>query len=240
MDITDQVAVVTGAGSGIGRAIALALAQRKAKLALVGRTLEKLQSVANQAKRGSGAICFAVDLSQGKDISQLASDIHSRFGRIDILVHSAAVFSLGTILSAKVDDLDQQFRVNFRAPYLLTQAFLDSLIANKGQIVFLNSTVGLEARANVAQYAATKHALRALAESIRQEVNAAGVRVLTIYLGRTATPLQAEIFRMEHREYHPELLIQPEDVASVVVHALTLPRSAEVTEIRMRPQAKSY
>lgn len=109
----------------------------------------------------------------------------------------------------------------------------------KGQIVFINSSAGLNARADVGQYAATKHALKAIADSLREEVNADGVRVLSMFLGRTATPMQDAVHKMEGKEYHPECLIQPEDVAAVVVNALSLPRTAEVTDIHIRPMNKS-
>jgi NADP-dependent 3-hydroxy acid dehydrogenase YdfG len=104
--------------------------------------------------------------------------------------------------------------------------------------VFVNSSVGLNARANVGQYAATKHALKALADSLRDEVNADAVRVLSVFLGRTATPMQASVHEMEGKEYHPERLLLPEDVAAVVINALSLPRSAEVTDINIRPLIK--
>jgi NADP-dependent 3-hydroxy acid dehydrogenase YdfG len=106
--------------------------------------------------------------------------------------------------------------------------------------VFVNSTVGLEARAGVGQYASTQHALRAVADALRAEVNHDGVRVLTVYLGRTASERQARIFQMEGRDYVPESLMQPDDVAQMVMAALSLPSTAEVTEIRMRPAVKSY
>jgi NADP-dependent 3-hydroxy acid dehydrogenase YdfG len=102
----------------------------------------------------------------------------------------------------------------------------------------MNSSAGLSARAGVAQYAATKHALKAIADSLREEINDDGVRVLSVFLGRTATPMQAAVHEMEGREYYPELLLQPEDVASVIINALSLPRSAEVTDIIVRPLAK--
>jgi len=136
--------------------------------------------------------------------------------------------------------LDLQYSTNVRAPYLLTQRLLPLLITSRGQIVFINSSVGLAAnRPNIGQYAATKHALKALAESLREEVNPKGVRVLSAYLGRTATPMQEALFRAEGNTYHPETLLQPEDVASMIVHALMLPSTAEVTDINIRPMRKS-
>ena len=114
------------------------------------------------------------------------------------------------------------------------------LKARQGQIVFINSSVGLGAKANVGQYAATKHALKAIADSLREEVNGDGVRVLSVFVGRTATRMQEAIHGMEGRAYRPERLMRPEDVATVVINVLSLPRSAEVTDIVMRPLAKPY
>jgi NADP-dependent 3-hydroxy acid dehydrogenase YdfG len=144
-----------------------------------------------------------------------------------------------TLEAARIEDLDVQYSVNVRAPYMLTQHLLPLLTAAQGQIVFVNSTVGLMAkRPEVGQYGATKHALRAVADSLREEVNANGIRVLSVYLGRTATPLQETIHRLEGREYHPEALLQPDDVAAVVLQALFLPPTAEVTDISIRPMRK--
>jgi len=106
--------------------------------------------------------------------------------------------------------------------------------------VFINSSVGLAVkRWELGQYVATKHALNAIADSLREELNPRGIRVLMLYLGRTATPMQQAVFQQEGREYHQETLLQPEDVASVVVHAWMLPPTAEVTDISIRPMTKS-
>ncbi|MEJ2684988.1 MAG: SDR family NAD(P)-dependent oxidoreductase [Candidatus Sulfobium sp.] len=107
-----------------------------------------------------------------------------------------------------------------------------------GQIVFINSSAGLKARAGVSQYAATKHALRAVADSLREEVNAHGIRVLSIYPGRTSTPMQEIVHRMEGRIYDPDHFMRPEDIASVVINSLHLPGSAEVTDVSIRPMNK--
>jgi short-subunit dehydrogenase len=105
-------------------------------------------------------------------------------------------------------------------------------------VVFVNSTAGLAAGADNALYAATKHALRSLAGSIRDQVNQSGIRVLSVFPGRTATPMQEAVVRFENRTYRPEELLQPEDVAEMVVAALMLPRTAEVVDVVMRPMTK--
>ena len=235
----NQIAVITGASSGIGKSIALGFAAKCAILCLLGRKLEALEAVAKIARKTAPRVqCYGVDLTVDQDIKKVADDLRLDFGQVDILVHSAGVFAMGRIENAPVVDFDRQYQTNVRAPYALTQALLPMLRSCRGQIVFINSSAGLNAGANVTQYAATKHALKAIADGFRQELNAEGLRVLSVYPGRTATPMQAAIFKMESREYHPELLMQPEDVAATVINALILPRSAEVTDIIIRPLTK--
>jgi len=235
--LSNQVAVVTGASSGIGKAIALGLAEQGATLCLVGRKLETLRAVADKAPTTGGRVLsYQTDLTQDEDIRMLAANLERDVGFVDILIHSAGFIELGRLEGAWIGNFDRHYRTNVRAPYALTQALLPMLRKRRGQIVFINSTTGLKARANVGQYAATKHALKAVADSLREEVNS-DVRVLSVFLGQTATPMQAALHEAEGREYHAEKLMQPDDVASVVISALTLPRTAEVTEISMRPLA---
>jgi NAD(P)-dependent dehydrogenase (short-subunit alcohol dehydrogenase family) len=237
--LRNQVAVVTGAGSGIGKAIALALARHGALLALAGRRLGPLESVADAARTlGVKAHAYACDLALDNEIRNLAAAIGRDFGRVDVVVHNAAILRMGSAAEASVEDFDLQYQTNLRSPYLLTQLLLPLLLSSKGQVAFINSSAGLLPRANVGQYAATKHALKALADSLRDEVNGFGVRVLTVYPGRTATPNQERLHALEGRQYRPDCLLQPEDVAAVVMGSLTLPRTAEVTDIRIRPMVK--
>lgn len=240
MDLRHKVAILTGASGGVGQTLASALAQQQAALALIGRNQRNLECVAAKLSPATTVKCYCADLACEQQIEAAARSLAKDFATADILIHAAGITTLGSVESGSKEDLDSNYRVNVRAPYLLTRALLPRLKQSKGQIVFLNSTAGLQARAELTQYAASKHALKALADGLRDEVNASGVRVLSLFLGRTATPMQAWTCRQEGREYHPELLIQPDDVASVVLNALLLPRTAEVTEIRMRPLAKSY
>lgn len=235
----DKVAVVTGASSGIGKALAVELALQGATTCLVARNVPKLSAiVASVPEKGKRLHAYQADLTRDEEIEQLKTRLENDFGRVDILVHCAGVISLGALEATPVEDLDSQYRCNVRGPYLLTQALLPFLRLHHGQIVFLNSSAGVTARANVGQYAASKHALKALADSLREEVNADGVRVLSVYLGRTATPMQQEIHRLEGRTYRGELLIQPEEVASLLADVLAIQQSAEITEITLRPMQK--
>ena len=237
--LQSQIAVVTGATGGIGKAVAGELAAHGVTVCAVGRKLDELEALAQEAASSAGEVrAYRADLTEDGDIYRLRDRITSEFGDIDVLVHSAGVISMGPLASAPVAELDYQYRTNVRGPYLLTQAFLPSLMARKGQIVFVNSSAGLRPSANAGQYAATKHALKAIADSLRDEVNPSGVRVLSIYPGRTASEMQAGIHRVEQKPYVAERLLQPKDIADVVVCALRLPRSAEVTDINIRPAVK--
>ncbi len=238
--LKNQVAVVTGASSGIGKAIVLGLAAQGATLCLVGRKIQALEVVAQQSRSTAPRVlCYQTDLTLDRDIQDFTARLRADIGQVDILIHSAGVIAQGPLEAAPVKDLDWQYSTNVRAPYALTQALLPMLKARRGQIVFINSSVGLRGKAGVGQYAATKHALKAIADSLREEVNPDGVRVLSVFLGRTASPMQAAVHETEGRPYQPERLLQPEDVGSVVINALILPRTAEVTDISIRPLVKT-
>jgi NAD(P)-dependent dehydrogenase (short-subunit alcohol dehydrogenase family) len=131
--------------------------------------------------------------------------------------------------------LDRQLAVNLRGPLLLTRAALPALTQARGMIVFVNSTQGLAASRGTAAYAASKHALRAVADALRAEVNPLGIRVLSIYPGRTDTPMQRAILAEEGRAPDPDRLLRPEDIAAMIVAAASLPRNAEVTDLTIRP-----
>lgn len=240
VSLAGQVALVTGASSGVGRALALALAQQGVHLCLVGRRLESLDAAMRDLRTPSLEVrALKPDLGLDRDIHRIALSVQQDLRRLDILVHSAGVISQGRLDSAPIEDLDWQYRVNLRAPYLLTQALLPLLRQCQGQVVFINSSAGSDARSGVGQNAATKYALRGVADSLREEVNGEGVRVLSIFLGRTATLMQQVVHGMESRAYDRTRLLQPEDVASTVINALMLQRTAEVTEIRIRPMKKT-
>lgn len=234
MQLQDQVTVLTGASSGIGRCIALELAQKRTKLCLIGRRETQLNLVAQEVREAGGeAQIYLADLASEGRLLQVSDAIIRDHGKVHILVHCAGMISIGPIATAPVEDLDQLYRVNLRAPYVLTQRLLPAM-AGWGQIVFVNSSAGLAAKAGVSQYAGMKHGLKALADSLRVELSESGIRVLSVYPARTATPMQEEIFRQEKRIYQPELLLQPESVARSVVHVLTMPRDAEITDLAIR------
>jgi len=178
------------------------------------------------------------DLGVDADIQRLVQEISRYFGRVDILIHSAGAYRMGSMESLPVADVDLLYRTNVRGPYALTQALLPMLKKSRGQIVFINSTAGLSASANWGAYSAAKAALKMLADSLRAEINADGVRVLSVFPGRTAGPMQEWIHQAEKKVYRPERLLQPEEVATAVLNVLALPRTAEVTDLIIRPMMK--
>ncbi len=232
----NQTALVTGAGSGIGQAIAKALAAEGARVCLTGRNAKKLTDTATLC--GSGAVCRAADLADEASIQKLAEFVRETVGRLDILVHSAGAFHMCKIESTATLDFDRLFHVNVRAPFIITRELLPLLRESKGQIVFINSSAALHAAPYWGLYAASKSALKSLANSLRIEVNPDDVRIVSIFPGRTASPMQAQIHSLEGKPYNPDRLIQPADIAAMVISALRLPRTAEVTDVMVRPMLK--
>lgn len=234
-----KVAVVTGSSSGIGQAIAFNLATEGATVALVDKDPSPVVRLRPGRASARGRLLpYRIDLEKDLEIRRLSGRFGSDLGGVDILVHCAGAFSMGDVESSRMKDFDHLYRINVRAPYRLTQLLLPLLKVRQGQIVFINSSLGLQSKGGLAAYEATKHALRVIADALRSEVNSAGLRVLSIYPGRTATPMQAKIFELEGRPYAPERLLQPADIARMVLAALSLDRSAEITDIHIRSARK--
>ena len=238
--LKNQIAVITGASSGIGKSIALELAKKEVVLCLLGRDLSSLEEVAQIAKQSTGRVhCYRVDLTVDQEIADVCTSVSKTFGAVDILVHSAGVISIEPFESASVENFDWQYKTNVRGPYLLTQILLPLLKLRQGQVIFINSrAVFLNARSKFCQYRATKQALKTLADCLREEAKDDGIRVLSVYPGRTASPMQQTVFKSEGNPYQPELLLQPLDVAATVVNAICLPRTAGVTDITIAPSVE--
>lgn len=228
-------ALVTGAAGGIGRALALRLAAQGAELYVLGRTGTSLEALGTELDAvGARAHMIACDLTEDDAVSSL----RERLDRLDVLVHCAGFIRTAPLASVAMADFDRQYRVNARAPLLLTQALLPQLRAVRGQIVFVNSSVGVRVKEGAGAYAASKHALKAIADTLRMEINASGVRVLSVFPGNTATGMQERLCRDQGKAYEPDAMLRPDDVALAVVNALLLPESAELTDLHIRPARK--
>ncbi|MEU5401845.1 SDR family oxidoreductase [Streptomyces sp. NPDC005963] len=223
--------LITGAGSGIGEAVTRRLHARGDDLILLARDAGRAKEL---AAAHPGARTLVADLADPDRISWAFS--HQPMpDRLDSLVHVAGIVDLGPIAEMRPKTWHQQLNVNLISPAELTRLLLPQLRASRGQVVFINSGAGLRASPQWGVYAASKHGLKALADSLRQEEHAHGVRVTSIHPGRTASPMQAKVHSQEGKEYDPSEWIDPESVATTVVTAIDLPRDAEITDLSVRP-----
>ncbi|MGV9253966.1 SDR family oxidoreductase [Streptomyces sp. NPDC003697] len=223
--------VITGAGSGIGAAVARRLHARGDEIVLHARDAARAKEL---AAAFPGARTLVGDLADPGRLSWALS--HQTLpDRVDSLLHIAGVVDLGPVGELTPKTWRHQLDVNLIAPAELTRLLLPQLRAARGHVVFVNSGAGLHANAEWAAYAASKHGLKALADALRQEEHAAGVRVTSVYPGRTASPMQAKVHQQEGKEYDPGRWIDPESVATALLMALDLPEDAEVVDLTVRP-----
>ncbi|MGP4112074.1 SDR family oxidoreductase [Streptomyces sp. 4N509B] len=225
------VHVITGAGSGIGAAVARRLADRGDELWLWGRDAGRAREL---AARFPGARTLVGDLDEPERLSW-ALGHQSPPDRVDSLLHVAGVVELGEVGDLTPRVWQKTLAANLVAPAELTRLLLPQLRAARGHVVFVNSGAGLRASAQWSAYAASKHGLRALADALRAEEAGHGVRVTTVYPGRTATPMQEKVHRQEGREYAPERWMTADSVATTILTALDLPPGSEVTDLSVRP-----
>lgn len=223
--------LITGASSGIGAALAHRLAERGDDLWLLARDAGRARQL---AERFPKARTLVGDLAEPHRLSW-AFERQPMPDRLDSLLHVAGVVELGTIGEMTPAVWNQTLAANLVAPAELTRLFLPQLRIARGHVVFVNSGQGLAAAPGWGVYAAAKHGLKALADALRAEEREAGVRVTTVYPGRTATPMQEKVHRQEGKEYEADRWIAPDSVATAVLTALDLPRDAVLTDITVRP-----
>ncbi|MFD6416361.1 SDR family oxidoreductase [Streptomyces sp. NPDC060194] len=223
--------LITGAGSGIGAAVARRLHARGDDLVLLARDAGRAKELAGEFP---GARTLVGDLADPDRLSWAFS--HQTLpDRLDSLLHIAGVVDLGRIGDLTPKTWRLQLDVNLVAPAELTRHFLPQLRLERGHVLFVNSGAGLNAHAEWGAYAASKHGLKALADSLRWEEKPNGVRVTSVYPGRTASPMQVKVHQQEGKEYDASKWIDVESVATTVLTALDLPRDAEVTDLTVRP-----
>jgi short-subunit dehydrogenase len=219
--------LLTGAGSGMGAVLADRLHERGDTLVLVARTAER---AAELGERYPGAATLVADLADPSTYPDGGLP-----DRLDSVVHAAGVVDLGPVSALTTASWTEQLTVNLVAPAALTRLALPALRAARGTVVLVNSGAGLFAHPEWSAYAASKHGLRALADSLRAEEADNGVRVTSVFPGRTATPMQAKVHELEGKEYDPAHWIAPETVADAILHVLDLPRDATIPDLTVRP-----
>lgn len=223
--------LVTGAGSGIGAAVAERLTARGDDLWLLVRDAGR---AAQLRERFPAAQTLVGDLADPSRLSWAFSH-QSLPSRLDSLIHVAGVVELGAVADTPVATWQHQLNVNAVAPAELTRLLLPALRVSRGHVVFVNSGAGLRVSPEWGSYAASKFAVRAIADALREEERRSGVRVTTVYPGRTATPMQEKVHQQEGADYDAAKWIRPESVATTILAALDLPRDADLTELTVRP-----
>lgn len=218
-------ALITGASGGIGSAIATALASTHTLL-LAGRPSPRLDAVAERL----GAMTRPLDLTDTDAITANAELVDE----LDVLVHNAGVSIPGHVADSTIDDWCATFVVNVFGAVDLTLKLLPALRRADGHVVFINSGAGRNVMPGMASYSASKFALRAFADALRADEP--GLRVTTVYPGRTDTRMQRELVAFEGDEYDASRFLRPDTVANVVADVVATPRDGHIHEVVVRPR----
>lgn len=225
--------VVTGASRGIGAAIALAFASEPdVRLVLVARTVGLLGEVAALCEKfGATAQVESCDVTDEEAVASMAGNVLSLHGAPDILVNNAGSFAPGGVLETTPETFRDQIQINLTSAYLVTHAFLPSMVeAGKGTIFFTGSVASIQGYPRGVSYGAAKHGLLGLARSLRAEVRDRGIRVTTLLPGATLTETWSGAGLPDER------FIPAEDVARTVVHIANMSARTVVEEVLLRPQ----
>jgi NADP-dependent 3-hydroxy acid dehydrogenase YdfG len=235
------VALVTGASSGIGEATARALAERGTQVALVARRKERLDALAAEL---DGALAIEADVTDQAQAAAAVEQTVRELGRLDTLVNNAGVMLLGPMLGAPTEEWDRMIRLNVQGLLYCANAALPHLLRaaeseprRVADLVNVSSVAGRRAVRNAGVYNATKFAVGALSESLRQEVTARHVRVSLVEPGAVATELRDHL-RPEVVDVMPAPafeVLESEDIADAIAYIVTRPRRTAVNEILIRP-----
>lgn len=237
-----QVALVTGASSGIGEATAELLADEGASIVLAARRSEDLNALADRIETAGGdALPVETDVTDEDQIRELIDTVEEEYGRLDVLINNAGVMLLSPIESADTDDWEQMLDVNVLGLMDTTQAALPLLKESEaGHVVNLSSVAGRKAYAGSGAYNASKFGITAFSEALRQETLDDDIRVTSIEPGAVDTELQEHIPDEDAREENEEMLesmtpLEGEDIARAIRYAVTQPAHVDVNEILIRP-----
>jgi NADP-dependent 3-hydroxy acid dehydrogenase YdfG len=240
--LAGKVALVTGASSGIGAATAVALADAGAAVAIGARRRDRLDTLATRL-RDSGARVLPLDLDVTDEQACAAAVARTReeLGRLDVLVNNAGVMLLGTIVGADTEDWRRMIETNVMGVLYMTAAAIDGMVEQgSGDIVNMSSVAGRQARSGAGVYNASKWAVNAFSESLRQEVTGRGVRIGLVEPGAVATELTDHITQPEARQASKQMVqgmtpLQAEDIARAVLYLVTQPPHVAVNEVLVRP-----
>lgn len=217
-----KVAFITGAGKGIGKAVALALANEGVNVGLLARTESDLKELMNEVKNsGVRAAYAAVDISSREDVEQAINKLTNELGAADILINNAGIGKFATLLEMDPEEWKRIIDVNLMGLYYVTRAVLPQLIEkNRGDIINISSTNGLNGAATSSAYSASKFGVIGLTESLAQEVRKNNIRVTALTPSTVATELAVKTNLIS--ENNEEKYMQPEDIAEFIVSQLKL------------------
>lgn len=244
-NIEGKVVVITGASSGLGEAAARLLAEKGAKLVLGARRKERIDALAQEiAASGGSAEAVATDVTVRSDVEALVATAVDRFGRVDVMINNAGVMLVSPVERLKVEDWDRMIDVNIKGVLYGIAAVLPVMQRQKsGHLINVSSVAGHKVRPTSAIYSATKHAVRALSEGVRQELKAYKIRSTIISPGAVATELVDRITEDDIREAAQPILkmaIPADSFARCVAFAISQPEDVDINEILFRPTAQEY
>ncbi|HDD2337562.1 TPA: SDR family oxidoreductase [Staphylococcus aureus] len=227
--LTDKVAVVTGAGSGIGEAIATLLHEEGVKVILAGRNKDKLQNVANQLAQDSVKV-VPTDVTKKEEVDELIKIAQQTFGGLDIVINSAGQMLSSKITDYQVDEWDSMIDVNIKATLYTAQAALPTMLEqSSGHLINIASISGFEVTKSSTIYSATKAAVHTITQGLEKELAKTGVKVTSISPGMVDTAITAAYNPTDRKK------LEPQDIAEAVLYALTQPKHVNVNEITVRP-----
>ena len=229
---TRRTHFITGAGSGIGAAVAAMLYGRGDELWLLAHSDERAQEL---WQRFPQAEILVADLANPPALEMtLLSAVLPRL--LDCLLHIAGVIDFSLAAELASAQIREQVSVNMMAPMILTRAMLPALRRARGLVLIANSTATLSAdAAGRSAYVASKSGVRGFAEVLRLEESSHGVRVTTVFPGRTDTPMQERVHEQENKVYDAARLMRPDTVARSILHVVDLPADATIHELTIRP-----
>jgi NADP-dependent 3-hydroxy acid dehydrogenase YdfG len=243
--IAGKVVAITGASSGIGEATARVLSERGARVVLGARRVDRLEGVAAELReRGGQAVVCATDVTGREDLERLVSTAVAEFGRLDVLVSNAGISKIGPMSDLDVEGWSTMIDVNLKGVLHGIAAALPVFRRQgSGHFVTTVSTAGLKIVPDMAVYAATKNAVRAVLEGLRQESTDGAIRTTAVSPGFVNTELDSSIdnatVREEIRRNMDAFGIPPEAVAEVIAFAVDQPSGVEIGEITVRPTVQN-
>ncbi|HDP2453386.1 TPA: SDR family oxidoreductase [Staphylococcus aureus] len=227
--LTDKIAVVTGAGSGIGEAIATLLHEEGAKVVLAGRNKDKLQNVANQLAQDSVKV-VPTDVTKKEEVDELIKIAQQTFGGLDIVINSAGQMLSSKITDYQVDEWDSMIDVNIKGTLYTAQAALPTMLEqSSGHLINIASISGFEVTKSSTIYSATKAAVHTITQGLEKELAKTGVKVTSISPGMVDTAITAAYNPSDRKK------LDPQDIAEAVLYALTQSSHVNVNEITVRP-----